>query len=128
MSCKIIILHLLIKYLCWWEHIICSLPNNNEITSTELRNNKNINRVREIIMHEKYYRSKTFFEYDSSTRTSHHLLSFLLLKVTVVTVVTSARLQVFLPPSPRPCPAPSPPAGRTTAWCPHLSGGRTTIR
>ena len=41
-----------------------------------------------------------------STMTSHHLLSFLLLTVTVVTVVTSARLQVFLPAFTPPLPRP----------------------
>ena len=41
-----------------------------------------------------------------STMTSHRLLSFLLLRVTVVTVVTSARLQVFLPAFTPPLPRP----------------------
>ena len=38
--------------------------------------------------------------------TSHHLLSFLLLSLAVVTVVTSARLQVFLPAFTPPLPRP----------------------
>ena len=41
-----------------------------------------------------------------STMTSHHLLSFLLVTMAVVTVVTSARLQVFLPPFTPPLPRP----------------------
>ena len=41
-----------------------------------------------------------------STMTSHHLLSFLLVTMAVVTVVTSARLQVFLPAFTPPLPRP----------------------
>ena len=52
------------------------LPNNNEITSTELRNNKNIHRVREIIIHDQYDPPKTSFQYDFTILKLESILKF----------------------------------------------------
>ena len=53
------------------------LPNNNQITSTELRNNKNIHRVKEIIMHEKYDQPKTkSYQYDFTILKLESILKF----------------------------------------------------
>ena len=52
------------------------LPNNDEITSTELRNNKNIHRVREIIIHDQYDPPKTSFQYDFTILKLESILKF----------------------------------------------------
>ena len=52
------------------------LPNNNEVTSTELRNNKNIHRVREIIIHDQYDPPKTSFQYDFTILKLESILKF----------------------------------------------------